>query len=387
MSQINLSSASLSVKSESSQFDYSEKIRFGVANLAARGRALTLQEQVSQNQKPVIDRLGKTSGLKQEEKKKKKKVYGHVKACQEKRWTLALKQKSTGERRFVAYRCGSWRCEGDCARSNACQWYARIKSAFDRCGRPELITFLVLTLDPKDWKPEGNESAQDRMFRASNKCWRMLLQKIARKYGPSEFLTVTEQTKRGIPHFNIALVNPLVAADLVGCGKGGAGSNFKNWLEGVLPGVGFGRICFAEPARTSDAIAGYIVKVAGTSALTGEVTKQSQLPVDAPKGFRRIRSSRGFLPPKIKNEDLTGQLIFHPVESVVSEVQAGVKRHVKKHQLAAARYGLTVDLRTGEIETDLFLDEVKKRYTRDEIEQLKPLYEDEAKGRTFHKNQ
>jgi hypothetical protein len=40
----------------------------------------------------------------------------------------------------------------------------------------------------------------------------------------------------------------------------------------------------------------------------GEVTKLSQAPTIAPSHFRRLRSSKGFLPPKRRDPDITGAL-------------------------------------------------------------------------------
>ena len=136
------------------------------------------------------------------------------------------------------------------------------------------------------------------------------------------------------------------------------------WLETNARQCGFGSICFAQVADNSDAIAGYIVKTAagGSLAVAGEITKSSQLPVNAPQGFRRIRASVGFLPPKFKSPTKTGAMIFAPTERVdwgeaVAEAEtlrverrAAVKRARTREVMADAdEQGLEVDAATGEI--------------------------------------
>ena len=70
-----------------------------------------------------------------------------------------------------------------------------------------------------------------------------------------------------------------------------------------------------EVARDLEAVAGYVAKLSSGKAavLAGEITKPSQAPVNAPLHFRRLRSSRGFLPPRRKNPELTGKLVFAPL--------------------------------------------------------------------------
>jgi len=65
-----------------------------------------------------------------------------------------------------------------------------------------------------------------------------------------------------------------------------------------------------EQARSKNAVAGYVTKLATElGGLPAEVTKTSQAPVNAPSHFRTLRSSKGFLPPRYKNPDVTGCLI------------------------------------------------------------------------------
>jgi hypothetical protein len=81
-------------------------------------------------------------------------------------------------------------------------------------------------------------------------------------------------------------------------------------LLGVATDCGWGRQSTAEQARDSAAIAGYIVKLAGQhDSSVGELAKITQAPLNAPERFRRIRSGKGFLPPRHFDPDVTGCLV------------------------------------------------------------------------------
>jgi superfamily I DNA/RNA helicase len=73
---------------------------------------------------------------------------------------------------------------------------------------------------------------------------------------------------------------------------------------------GFGRESTAESARSLDALAGYVTKLAGLAdATAGEVAKITQAPLRAPVRFRRLRSGVRFLPLRKKNPNVTGTLV------------------------------------------------------------------------------
>lgn len=75
----------------------------------------------------------------------------------------------------------------------------------------------------------------------------------------------------------------------------------------VLEASGWGRQSTAEAARDIEAVIGYGVKLAGLhDASVGELAKVTQCPMNAPERFRRLRSGKGFLPPREKDETVTG---------------------------------------------------------------------------------
>ena len=75
----------------------------------------------------------------------------------------------------------------------------------------------------------------------------------------------------------------------------------------ILEASGWGRQSTAEAARDIEAVIGYGVKLAGLhDASAGELAKVTQCPMNAPERFRRLRSGKGFLPPRQKDESVTG---------------------------------------------------------------------------------
>jgi hypothetical protein len=65
--------------------------------------------------------------------------------------------------------------------------------------------------------------------------------------------------------------------------------------------------------KEREKMAGYLTKLG--LELSGAARK-GQTPVNAPRHFRRIRASRGMLPKRIKNPDITGQLFKIPHEQL-----------------------------------------------------------------------
>lgn len=139
------------------------------------------------------------------------------------------------------------------------------------------------------------------------------------------YVAVVEQHENGHegdrwPHLNIVMHWPWLAERVRGSsvrliprGRGKADSRVlgPGLLLDTIVAAGFGYQSSAEIVRDDKAVAGYVAKhAAAVDRVTGEIAKRSQLPVDAPRGFRRIRSGRGFLDkPFTSGKD--GALIRH----------------------------------------------------------------------------
>ena len=64
-----------------------------------------------------------------------------------------------------------------------------------------------------------------------------------------------------------------------------------------------------------DKVLSYVSKT-GLSIISGETNKQSQVPMEAPKGFRRLRSIRGFLKEKKRESEYTGGIVKSSLEEI-----------------------------------------------------------------------
>lgn len=297
---------------------------------------------------------------------------GYVHACHEQRWKLATWRKSNPtEIQWRPARCYSWRHDGPCRRHKAAEDYSRIKEALANVPR-EAVTYAVLTLDPSAWTKDGwakipkksgkiekrprregakeNQAAIGASYRALADRWHHLATSLRREYGKFSYVSTVEQHRSGWPHLNVIFVNQEIAdhvkaegKKLYAWGRKSKGREVAKRVFGdLLVQAGFGHIAFAELALErgndgEDRLAAYIAKLAGdpSAAWDGEkrgllsvaddapagvqvesieghtvaeIAKYSQAPTRAPSHFRRLRSSKGFLPPKRRDEDVTGEL-------------------------------------------------------------------------------
>ena len=234
----------------------------------------------------------------------------------------------------VPYRCNSWRCEA-CAPHEAAVLFRRIT---DACAPldPKGFVFMVLTLDQRGYFDKSQ--AGWRKFRDVREAYRELgrqsqkflfrLRRWQEKRGmqpiANQWFAVVEAHKNGWPHMNLVLYSPQLAEHLEQdkAARRAAGETnerklilVERDLRAMVQGAGWGRQSTAERARDRKALAGYVTKLAGLSdATAGEVAKITQAPTAAPVKFRRLRSGKGFLPPRQGTSDgWTGALIRRQV--------------------------------------------------------------------------
>ncbi len=259
----------------------------------------------------------------------------YVQACQGGQWCLNLVNRTTGKIRTVPYRCRSWRCTAkwvdhktgkltSCQRWKAAQNYARIREALAGYRAQDIVLAVFTYEAPKGADPQV---AFDKLEEG----WPLLRKRLHRMYGAFEYVATVEITRRGWPHLNVIMAGggvglmcdtklerPYTDRD----GKRQTRTVYtlnaeeRQHLTDHLETTGMGRVCTMERATSGDAISGYVVKVAGEwekeegeGTAAAEVVKLSQVPVNAKKGFRRLRSSVGFLPPVYTSKsDWTGWL-------------------------------------------------------------------------------
>jgi len=240
----------------------------------------------------------------------------YVKACRRERWHLHIHSKSgkAGYPKRVPFRCRSWRHEGECR-----QWCG--KCDFRRCQHAlnafDHWSFLVLTYRKQAW-PDTHV-----LFRSSVQHFYALRKRLEKVIGKFRYIQTWEITQKGTPHVNVAISSQKlteliedqgawVADDRRKLGMRWAWYDVQNSFKGAVlepmqTASGFGKVSTLEPMNDSDRMAGYMTKLA--KELVGAGTK-SQVPVNAPPHWRRIRASQHTLPPRAKDEDLTGSLEY-----------------------------------------------------------------------------
>lgn len=290
----------------------------------------------------------------------------HVAACQHSsdrrnRWAIhTWKVDGSGASHRIPYSCNSWRCKV-CRRHEAAVTFARIKQATAPLD-PAGWCFLVLTLDRDGYYGGTPWADVTSAYKALGKMTRATLGRLGRVWGPESVLersgrskalhtvrklgnrwvAVVEAHRSGWPHVNLLVWCPELAAELradhedrlndpeIADAVALAQDAFRNKeplparvrevarqattiagsLGSLLVACGWGRQSTAEAARSSEAIAGYIVKLAGQhDASVGELAKITQAPLNAPERFRRLRSGKGFLPPRYSDPTVTGCMV------------------------------------------------------------------------------
>lgn len=272
------------------------------------------------------------------------------------RWVVTWPVGQPQNRSYRRACCYSWRHRGECQSARFCEDRDRIALALKRYD-PDDLVYLVATYDPKQWDAGGfrpsraldpekrarvNHAQISKMFRGLYESWgQFYMGKAIRSTGRrtgirdqmecSGYVGTAEVQSRGWPHLNVILVAPGLAKrvrevtakiaarmpswDLYDAWtpKQRRSMLLKLVAEEVCPTLrdsGFGR-CSLEPVQNAGALAAYIAKLAlneelpadtvqrdpDSNVISAEFAKMTQVPYRAPKGFRRLRSSRGFLPP------------------------------------------------------------------------------------------
>lgn len=273
----------------------------------------------------------------------------YVHACHRSEWRLVLQKKTDPDDIHVQIaRCYSWRHGGPCARAKAAEDYARTKEALDRYD-VGAISYLVLTLDPSAWSgsgwggstrerkhnAKGDQNAITAAYRELCLRWSAFVRLARIRFRGLEYVVTVEAHKSGWPHLNAIVVSNTLSIeidkksnDFKDFGRKSKGREVaRSIFSEELRLSGFGPIAFVERALSRESIAGYCAKLANAvqepfrgessqnslvdsidSAVIGEIVKASQVPTRAPKNFRRLRSSRGFLPAKRNRGTHTGYI-------------------------------------------------------------------------------
>lgn len=287
----------------------------------------------------------------------------HVRACQHsadcsQRWFIWTWERSDPRKQTrIPYSCNSWRCDV-CRRHEAAVTFARIKEATAPLD-PSGWCFLVLTIDRAGYFSGNPWADVNDAYRSLGKMTTSLLKRIGATWGAdsrlegqkrvrtvrklgNRWVAVVEAHRSGWPHVNLLVWCPELAAELrdeqaqrledpeladaVALARDAwrnreplpsavrerarKASTVGGELQQLVTACGWGLQSTAEAARSAESVAGYVVKLAGQhDASVGELAKITQAPLNAPERFRRLRSGKGFLPPRRCNENVTGCLV------------------------------------------------------------------------------
>jgi hypothetical protein len=255
-------------------------------------------------------------------------------ACVLGAWSFLMTDGATGEVCSTPFKCKSWRCPS-CRYKVARADYARILEALQKRNVSADCLVLTLTFDPSKW------SSQAEVYRQAGRCWQKLLNRLRRKYGshaapaPIGYLAVWERHQSGWAHVHLVVHSKLLADDVRRRGQCDPKvhpyrawrwdqrirKQVPNWawkpevLEDLAVATGFGKVSDVQfPRAAEGGLAGYFLK------LTGELVGCfDQRPINAPKGFRRLRASRRFLPARKKG---SGRIGGRVVQAPIARVQA-----------------------------------------------------------------
>lgn len=149
---------------------------------------------------------------------------------------------------------------------------------------------------------QRNRLLDAKAFRDGVVHWSRMRKRLNYHFGDIKYIQTWERHKSGWPHVHLAISN----VEIYKMCEYDKTENFTRLFEDHATSSGFGPRGSLEPIRTGAQMAGYLVKKA--RELTGG-GKEYQIPTNAPPHFRRLRASRGVLPPILKNEDYTGELM------------------------------------------------------------------------------
>jgi len=226
--------------------------------------------------------------------------------------------------------CKSWRCES-CRAYVARQDAARIEQALSQRDGACCVGVLTFRRDGA-----GAVRSRDESYKAVGERLTRLVRLLRDNGLHVEYCATVEQHANGYAHVNVVLAHSElyeVAADerTVQPKRGKpyrTSPALVRFLRPYLRRAGFG-LCSLSRVRSAGAAAEYLAKTEtrNVNACADELAKASQVPTWAPKGYRRLRSSVGFLP--VRTSRTVGCRVSMPTDLAQLELQAGRLSHVE----------------------------------------------------------
>lgn len=189
--------------------------------------------------------------------------------------------------------CGSWKCPV-CASWVRAVDYCRISATLKQYELSSIfyavntVSSTVLT-NVLDINADGSyEYVYD--------CWKRLWDRLKYYYPDVKMVQTVERQRNKYAHLNTIFVSEQLGRDYKENPL-----NIASWYGKISEECGFGERFSFEPVNNVEGMSNYISKVAtagddGSSVnQSSHIVKLSQLPLNTKKGFRRLRSSKGFL--------------------------------------------------------------------------------------------
>lgn len=268
-----------------------------------------------------------------------------VRACELERATILMhpRNPADGKPRVLPFRCHNYRCRR-CSRAVAYGDFVRVEAGAVSRSR---WLYAVLTFNPAD------HATPWAAYKSAGELWdKRLRRQLERCYGRVEYIQTFERHRSGWPHVNVLLRSDalLEAVDAAGVERRPVDprnprvcrvANFprwRPWLAQHAPACGFGQRVWVEVVDNTAAMAAYLTKVAG-ELCRAYLKAGDQRPIGAPRHWRRIRASRGLLPPRPKGDpEWTGILATRAPSNYADPVtgeQVATWEDVEAAELAA----------------------------------------------------
>lgn len=231
----------------------------------------------------------------------------YVQRCIKNKYSFKVTNKATGEVKYFVAGCNSWRCPV-CNRKVGARDYRKLLAAFQARDIVDAVA-LTITLDQHRERLKNNVNAA-KSYGVLTKKVKAFITRLRKHYGPVEYAYCVESHKSGWGHVNLTIFNKEMADDARRSGE----MLSPPWLMNHIKKTKLGNV-YSKLVYSYDGLAGYMIKTAYGDSLDGqiaEMNKTSQLPVNAPKGFRRIKTSVRFWTPyesKKKNPDTVCEFV------------------------------------------------------------------------------
>jgi len=247
----------------------------------------------------------------------------YIRKCIRNGYSFKVTDKVTGKVKFVVAGCGSWRCPL-CNRKAGAKDYMRLLSAFKA---RDINNAVALTVTLNQSNEQKRRITAKKSYDVLTDKIKALIKSLRKQYGNIEYVYCVESHQSGWGHANLTAFNKEMADDARLSGDMISPPWLKNHIKKTKLGAVYSKIVYSY-----EGLAGYTIKTAYGDSLTGQISemnKTSQLPIKAPKGFRRIKTSVRFWSKwegKKKNDDVLCEFVRNgPTAQEMNEALAAKK--------------------------------------------------------------